>query len=86
MTQRIALLRKSLNTSSSEIEYISSIRNIGYRWVPEIHILDNKSPNKKWLGIMNKLYNSFINKESSERTLQLIQEMEDYTEYHFFGH
>ena len=36
VTQRIALLRKSLSANNTKTEYISSIRNQGYRWVPEI--------------------------------------------------
>lgn len=37
VTQRIALLRKSITTKdAANYQYIASIRNQGYRWVPEV--------------------------------------------------
>ena len=38
---------------------------------------------KRWLGIMNKLYNSFVNKDSKETILDVLREMKEYTVYHF---
>ena len=54
VTQRIALLRKSLNTNSKPgINYISSIRNKGYRWVPEVKTinktLNNSNHYRLWM-------------------------------------
>jgi DNA-binding winged helix-turn-helix (wHTH) protein/Flp pilus assembly protein TadD len=48
VTQRIALLRKSLSANSqANNEYISSIRNQGYRWVPEVKSIDPNSIKKQ---------------------------------------
>jgi len=49
----------------------------------ELGILTIDEQHKKWLGIMNRLYNSFVNKEAAEKVLSIIKEMEDYTNYHF---
>jgi hemerythrin-like metal-binding protein len=46
-----------------------------------IHLIDEQ--HKKWLGIMNKLYNAFIRKEAKDVILQIINEMQEYTQYHF---
>ena len=61
VTQRIALLRKSLKADSKPgVSYISSIRNKGYRWVPEVKAI--KPPNKKskhlklWLLLMVSVF------------------------------
>jgi len=56
VTQRIALLRKSLNANSdSKIEYISSVRNKGYRWIPEVKSINQPLKNNyqfKWWMIL----------------------------------
>jgi len=49
----------------------------------ELGIQTIDEQHKKWLGIMNKLYNSFVKKEASDKVLSIIKEMEDYTIYHF---
>ncbi|MBL4659008.1 MAG: tetratricopeptide repeat protein [Alcanivoracaceae bacterium] len=51
VTQRIALLRKSLSANNNKVEYISSIRNQGYRWVPEIQTLYKSSKKKNSLNV-----------------------------------
>ncbi|MCB1581757.1 MAG: winged helix-turn-helix domain-containing protein [Xanthomonadales bacterium] len=43
VTQRIALLRKSLSLEQSQQNaYIASVRSVGYRWVPEISTVKSK--------------------------------------------
>ncbi len=45
LTQRIALLRKSL-VGDSHDTYIQSVRNRGYRWIPEVTTKGNKQSTK----------------------------------------
>lgn len=46
-----------------------------------IPAIDNQ--HKKWLGIMNKLYNAFVKNESKQVILEIIEEIQEYTDYHF---
>jgi len=54
VTQRIALLRKSIATKEDvNNQYISSIRNQGYRWIPEVKEMTNPPQGKSFY--LNKI-------------------------------
>jgi len=56
-----------------------------FRWnaIYELGVPEIDDQHKNWLGIMNKMYDSFIKKESQESILEIIKEMREYTDYHF---
>ncbi len=55
VTQRIALLRKALGqTKDLSNQYIASVRNKGYRWVPEIHHSKQPFTNNRRIPINKK--------------------------------
>ncbi len=46
-----------------------------------INEIDNQ--HKKLVNILNQLYESFVDRTTNEKLKEVIQEMKDYTEYHF---
>ncbi len=102
VTQRIALLRKSLSINSqANDEYISSIRNQGYRWVPEVQLLDKTSLKKPQsfklvlilliVSVLAVIFwmSEYINEEDSNSVIQQKQSQDEFLSqawYYFNKH